>query len=116
MVSSLASRGLFKPVWSGDELVATSLKEGEERALLTQEIFPVSSCSPALTSASFHSLVSLSRDSFQLLVALVVVTEMDLIFSTLKKSLFSHSSGFASTLAKGSETTATVWRSVPTIK
>src|SRR6266566_1227189 len=115
MVSIFASSGLFSPVCSGAELVATSAKEGDEKALLTHEIFPVSSCSPVLVSASFHSLVSLSRDNFQLFVALVVVTEIDLIFSTLKKSLLSHSSGLASTLLNGSETTATLWRSFPTM-
>src|SRR5882762_6252616 len=100
MVSILASSGCFNPVWSGAELVARSLKEGEERALLTQEILPVSSVSFVFRSASFHSLVSLSRDNFQLFVALVVVTEMDFNFSTLKKSLLSHSSGLESMLLK----------------
>ena len=40
---------------------------------------------------------------------------MERIFSTLKKSLFSHASGLASRLLRGSETTATVLAPVPTM-
>jgi len=56
------------------------VNEGEERALLTQE-FPVSSCSPALTSANFHSLARVARE-LPVVGGFVVVTEMDLSFST----------------------------------
>src|SRR5256885_15204745 len=102
------------PVLSGAVLVATSLKLGEESALVTLLDLAVSSCSPFLASASFHSPFSFSRWSDQLLVALVLVTEIDFRFSTLKKSLFSHSSGLGSMLLMASETTATVFTSLPT--
>src|SRR5882762_4716895 len=107
-VSSLATRALSMPVASGVELVARSLKDGKDKALVTPLLLPVSSCSADLASASFHSPVSDSRASFQLLVALVVVTEIDLSFSALNQSLFNHSSGFASALLKGSVTSATL--------
>ncbi len=63
-----------------------------------------SSISPGLTSARIQGPVSVSRVSFQELVALVETKEMDLGFSILKKSLFSHSLALDSTLLRGSET------------
>ena len=104
------------PVASGDVFVATSAKDGYDNALDAEPLFPLSRSSPGFASASFHSPVSLSRESFQLFVGLAAVTETDFNFSTLNHSfLSSHSSGFASTLENGSVTRETVCTSEPTI-
>src|ERR1041385_142180 len=85
----------------------TSVKLGNERALPAGELLPGSNCSGGLASASVSGPFSASRRSFQEFVALVWVTEIVLIFSTLKKSLFNQRSGLVSTSDKASETTAT---------
>src|ERR1041384_506754 len=88
--------GLSSPRCSGLEAVSTSLKEGELSGFESAEVLELSSCSPGLASASFHSAVSVSRVTFQELVAAGKVTEIARTFSTLKKSLLSHCSGFVS--------------------
>ena len=93
---------------SGLPLVTTSLKLAELKGLLTAEVFDGSSCSVGLASTSFHSPVSVSRVSFQELVALVKVTAIERGFSILMKSLSSQASGLGSMLDKASEMTETL--------
>src|ERR1051326_5576015 len=106
--------GLSKPSSSG--LASdTSLKLGEERELPAPVAFELSSCSVGLASASFHSPVSVSREIFQEFVAAGKLTATERIFSTLKKSLLSHWSGFGSTLPSASKMRSTSLESLPTL-
>src|SRR5437016_3300747 len=90
----LATMGLARPVSSGFlSGETTSTKLGDDRRYPRPEALAASNCSPGLRSAIFISPPSVSRLIFHWLVALVEVTETDLIFSTLKKSLLSHCSG-----------------------
>src|SRR5208283_3561749 len=95
--------GLSRPRVSGLAPAATSVKLIEPSGLATPEVLAVSSCSPGLGSASFHSPVSVSRVNFQELVGFWKVAAMDRIFSILWKSLFNHWSGLGSILERASE-------------
>src|ERR1035437_997626 len=108
--------GLSRPVGSFVSAGRTSRNAGELTAKEKPEVFDESLCSSAFASASFQSvLVSLSRLSFQELVAAGNATAIERFFSTLKKSLFNHGSGFASAVLKGSEMTSTVLAPTPTL-
>src|ERR1051326_6132521 len=85
----------------------TSLKLGDERANFTPLALLVSYDSPGLRSNKVKSPFSLSRVSIQELVALVLGTETERIFSILKKSLFSQDSGLGSMLVRVSEISQT---------
>src|SRR6266404_4401014 len=88
------------------EAVATSTKLGEFNGLDRAEVFVESSCSPGLASASFHSPDSVSRVTFHELVATGKSAVIARAFSTLKKSLFNHWSGFGSMFESVSATRA----------
>src|SRR2546421_4883987 len=107
--------GVSRPSSSGLALVATSTKLGELKGFATPDALELSSCSLGFASASFHSPDSVSRESFQELVATGNVTAMDFTFSTLKKSLFNQFSGLGSMLARGSEMRRTFSESLPVL-
>src|SRR5882762_4634854 len=97
--------GWSKPSASGFEPTATSLKLGDDSAELKPLVLLESRLSPGLASTSTQSLpLSFVRETAQEFVASTCVTTMDLILSTLKKSLFSHCPGFGARLDNGSDT------------
>jgi hypothetical protein len=94
--------GLSIPACSGAAPGTTSAKLADAKGRETADALAVSSCSLGFASASCHSPDSVSRVSFHELVASGNATATDRAFSTLKKSLFNHGSGFGS-----------IWSNVP---
>src|ERR1043165_1443177 len=108
--------GLSKPNASGFGFATTSLMLGDESTDVKPLVLLGSGASPAFASASTQSLsLSFVRETLHEFVATVCVTVMDLIFSTLMKSLFNHSLGLGLRFDSGSDTNETVSFVSPTI-
>src|SRR5690348_14156791 len=82
------------------EVISTKLRYSNvEAARLSWLVFSIS---PGLASESIQGDDSVSREIFQELVVFVEIREMDLILSTLKKSLLNQFSGMGSRLFNAS--------------